>query len=477
MNRKEQPIIVGLDIGTTKIVAMAGRKNEFGKLEILGLGKAESAGVKHGVVQNIEQCIRAIEQALEKCHVSNPDLEIKDVYVGIAGQHIKSLQTRGDIVRNNADDIITQMDLDRLVKDQYKTVIPAGDKIVDIIPQEYLVDNAPPVTDPRGMNGVKIGANFHIITGDKNAIKNIHRCVEMSGLHTIDLILQPLASAVAIINEQDLEAGVAIVDIGGGTTDMAIFHDGILKHTAVIPYAGTNITEDIRQGLGVLRSQAEQMKVQFGMALPQEANANAYITVPGLRGMEPKHISVKNLAHIIHARMEEIFDYVLYNIKLVNLEKKLHGGIILTGGGSRLKHIVQLCEFVSGISTRIGYPNEHLSGSTGDEAFANPMYATCIGLILRGYVDYENNKLRSAGSNSIQNHNGEVKPMVTEDDDVYIKIEGEDARNELSSVGPEEEKKRKKERQTKINDSIKKVFDQIKNQFMSLFEEPDDMKM
>jgi cell division protein FtsA len=178
------------------------------------------------------------------------------------------------------------------------------------------------------MNGVKIGANFHIITGDKNAIKNIHRCVEMSGLHTIDLILQPLASAVAIINEQDLEAGVAIVDIGGGTTDMAIFHDGILKHTAVIPYAGTNITEDIRQGLGVLRSQAEQMKVQFGMALPQEANANAYITVPGLRGMEPKHISVKNLAHIIHARMEEIFDYVLYNIKMVNLEKKLHGGII-----------------------------------------------------------------------------------------------------------------------------------------------------
>src|SRR5690606_10408018 len=294
---------------------------EFGKLEMLGFGRAESAGVNHGVVLNIEQCIRSIELAIEKCLGSNPNLEINEVYVGIAGQHIKSLQTRGDRVRVSTEDEITKEEIDLLIKDQYKTYIPAGDQIIDIIPQDYVVDNTPNVMNPVGMSGVKIGANFHVITGDKNAIRNIKRCVDKSGLRTIDLVLQPLASAVSVMNTEDLEAGVAIVDIGGGTTDLAIFNDGMLKHTAVIPYAGTNITEDIRIGLGVLRAQAETMKSQFGMALADEANANAYITIPGLRGMAPKEISVKNLAHIIQARMEEILNYVIYHIKQLNLDK------------------------------------------------------------------------------------------------------------------------------------------------------------
>jgi cell division protein FtsA len=389
---QEQPIIVGLDIGTTKIAAIAGRKNEFGKLEILGFGRANSNGVKHGQVLNIDETIKAIRMALDNCYASNPNLSISEVYVGIAGHHIKSLQTRGDIVRQNTENEITQKEIDQLVADQYKTYIPAGDQIIDVIPQEFAVDNFQNIISPIGYGGVKVGANFHIITGDKNAIKNISRSVEKSGLQTKDLVLQPLASAAAVMGQEDLEAGVAIVDIGGGTTDLAVFYEGILKHTAVIPFGGENITNDIKTGLGVLKTQAEQMKVQFGSALSNEAKGNAFITIPGLRGMPAKEISVKNLANIIQARMSEIMDFVSYHLKQVGLDNKmLNGGIVLTGGGAQLKHLIQLTEYVTGLNARIGYPNEHLASGQIEE-LAKPTYSTCIGLILKGYSDYEHNR-------------------------------------------------------------------------------------
>lgn len=388
----EQPIIVGLDIGTTKIAVIAGRKNEFGKLEILGFGKSSSNGVKHGQVLNIDETIKAIRTALDNCFASNPSLSISEVYVGIAGHHIKSLQTRGDIVRQHTDTEITRKEIDQLIDDQYKTYIPAGDQIIDVIPQEFTVDNFQNIPNPIGYGGVKIGANFHIITGDKNAIRNINRSVERSGLHTKDLVLQPLASSSAVMGQEDLEAGVAIVDIGGGTTDLAVFYEGILKHTAVIPFAGENITNDIKTGLGVLKTQAEQMKVQFGSALANEAKANAYITIPGLRGMPAKEISVKNLANIIQARMSEIMDFVTYHLKQVGLDNRmLNGGIILTGGGSQLKHLIQLTEYATGLPARIGFPNEHLAAGHIEE-LAKPTYSTCIGLILKGYDDYEHNR-------------------------------------------------------------------------------------
>jgi cell division protein FtsA len=254
------------------------------------------------------------------------------------------------------------------------------------------VDNFQNIPDPIGYGGVKVGANFHIITGDKNAIRNINRSVERSGLITKDLVLQPLASSAAVMAQEDLEAGVAIVDIGGGTTDLAVFYEGILKHTAVIPFAGENITNDIKTGLGVLKAQAEQMKVQFGSALANEAKTNAYITIPGLRGMPPKEISVKNLANIIQARMSEILDFVTYHLKQVGLDNKmLNGGIILTGGGSQLKHLIQLAEYVTGLNCRIGLPTEHLAAGHIEE-LAKPTYATCLGLILKGYDDYEHNR-------------------------------------------------------------------------------------
>lgn len=475
MSKKEQPIIVGLDIGTTKVVAIAGRKNEFGKVEILGLGRADSAGVSHGVVMNIEQCIRSVEQAIERCIQSNPQLEIKEVYVGIAGQHIKSLQTRGDRVRTNTDSEIGKDDIDLLIRDQYRTYIPAGDQIIDIVPQDFTVDSTPYVVDPIGMSGVKIGANFHVITGDRNAIRNIKRCVDKASLTTRDLVLQPLASAASVMNDEDLEAGVAIVDIGGGTTDMAVFYDGILKHTAVIPYAGVNITNDIRNGLGVLRAQAEQMKVQFGTAIAQEANSNAYITIPGLRGMPAKEISVKNLAHIIEARMHEILDYVVYHLKQINLDKRLYGGIILTGGGAQLKHITQLTEFITGLGARVGQPNEHLAGGHS-EALNNPMYSTCIGLILRGYHDYENGRMRFAGDGGNYIHADASRTVAAreEEDEYEPKVE------DTFVAAPEETEDPIQANRKKINnrnDNVKRLFDGLKGKFMKMFEDVEDTEI
>lgn len=393
MNKK-QPVIVGLDIGTTKVVAIAGRKNEYGKVEILGYGKSVSNGVQHGVVLNIQQCEQSINMAMKDLLDRNPNLEINDVYVGIAGHHIKSLQTRGDrILSSSSDDdvIISHNDVELLKRDQHKTCVAAGDKIIDIIPQEYTVDNIPNIVNPVGMPGVKIGANFHVVTGNINAIKNINRCVEAAELNTVDLVLQPIASAAAVMSDEDLEAGVAIVDIGGGTTDIAVFHDGILMHTAVIPFAGCNITEDIKKGLGVLRNQAEQLKVQHGNALPSEANPDAYISIPGVRGLPPKEITLQSLAGIIEARVSEIIEFVQFQLKQNNLHHKLHGGIILTGGGSKLKHIMQLTELKTGLNARIGHPNINLAGGQPEE-LSHPMFATAIGLILRGYTDYESGK-------------------------------------------------------------------------------------
>ncbi|CAN5857443.1 cell division protein FtsA [soil metagenome] len=452
---QEQPIIVGLDIGTTKIAAIAGRKNEYGKLEILGFGRANSNGVQHGMVLNIDQTIKAIQQALENCYASNPNLEIGEVYVGIAGHHIKSLQTRGDIVRQSIDEEISQDEIDRLVADQYRTYIPAGDQIIDVIPQEFTVDNFQNIPNPIGYSGVKVGANFHIITGDKNAIRNINRSVEKAGLQTKDLVLQPLASAAAVMCDQDLEAGVAIVDIGGGTTDLAVFYEGILKHTAVIPFGGENITNDIKTGLGVLKTQAEQMKIQFGSALSDEAKSNAFITIPGLRGMAPKEISVKNLANIIQARMSEIMDFVSYHLKQVGLDNRmLNGGVILTGGGSQLKHLIQLTEYVTGLNARIGYPNEHLSGGHIEE-LAKPMYSTCIGLILKGYNDYEN-KNKQLDQNFIKATAAGIMQQEAVADEIP-----------MEEMGVQEVK-------VKSRKTLKGFMDTFKNNLIEMFKEEED---
>jgi cell division protein FtsA len=452
----QNPIIVGLDIGTTKIAAIAGRKNEFGKLEILGFGKAGSNNsVQHGQVLNIDNAVVAIREAMSLCRQSNPNLSISEVYVGIAGHHIKSLQTRGDLVRQNLDNEISQSEVDQLVADQRKTYIPAGDQIIDVIPQEFNVDNFQNIKDPIGYSGVKVGANFHIITGDRYAIRNITRAVNRSELSIKDIVLQPLASADAVMCDHDLEAGVAILDIGGGTSDLAVFHEGILKHTAVIPFGGENITNDIKTGLGVLRSQAEAMKVQFGSALAQEAKANAIITIPGIRGMQPKQVSVKTLAQIIQARMSEILDFVAYHLKQVGMDNRmLNGGIILTGGGSQLKHLIQLTEYQTGLSARIGLPNEHLSTGYIEE-LTKPMYSTCIGLILKGNSDFERKR----------------KEFVTANAEVIIP---EQFKKPVEVALPEPEVEVKPE---VMEERKRSIWDKLKDSIYDIFKEEDDAEL
>jgi cell division protein FtsA len=387
-------IIVGLDIGTTKICAIVGKKNEFGKIEILGLGKAESIGVMRGMVANIEKTVASIKEAVAEAE-SKSGVEINDVHVGIAGQHIKSLQHRGMITRGRVDDEISQKDIDLIIDDMYRLAMPPGEEIIHVIPQEFIVDNEQGIKDPVGMSGIRLEANCHIITGLITAASNIEKCVTKAGLKPVDLILEPLASAEAVLTGEEKEAGVVLVDIGGGTTDVAIFQDGIIRHTAVIPFGGNVITEDIKEGCTIIRNQAELLKIKFGSALAKQMKDNEIVSIPGLRGREPKEISVKNLANIIQARMEEIIENVYYEIKSSGYEKKLIAGIVVTGGGAQLKHITQLIEYITGMDTRIGYPNEHLSKAM-DEV-KSPMYATGVGLVIKGLADFEKRKRKMKG--------------------------------------------------------------------------------
>jgi len=391
-------IIVGLDIGTTKIACLVGRKTDHGKIEILGVGKAPSLGVTRGVVSNIEKTVQSIRAAVDEAE-SKSGIEIKVVNVGIAGQHIKSLQHRGMITRDSIEEEISQKDVDELIEDMYKLVMMPGEEIIHVLPQEYIVDRQPGIKDPIGMSGVQLEANFHIITGQMAAAKNIFKCVSKAGLEVAELVLEPLASSSAVISNEEKEAGVALVDIGGGTTDIAIFHDGIIRHTAVIPFGGNVITEDIKEGCTIMHRQAELLKTKFGAAVTQTNQENEVVCIPGLRGRDPKEISVMNLANIINARMSEILEHIYYEIKNSGFEKKLIGGIVVTGGGSQLKHMNQLIEFTTGMDSRVGYPNEHLSSNTNINV-TSPLFATGVGLVAKGFEKFELLKSRNEKINT-----------------------------------------------------------------------------
>lgn len=386
-------LVVGLDIGTTKIAAIVGRKNEFGKVEILGIGKAESLGVNRGVVVNIEQTVASIKTAVAMA-ADKANVDIGEVIVGIAGQHIKSMQHRGMITRQSLEEEVNQKDIDNLIDNMHRLVMSPGEEIIHVIPQEYIIDSEAGIKNPIGHSGIRLEGNFHIITGQVSAVKNIFKCVDRAGLQTVDLHLEPLASSDAVLSDEEKEAGVVLVDIGGGTTDVAIFYDGIIRHTAVIPFGGNIITDDIKEGCGIIKAQAEQLKVKFGSALSQENQENEIISIPGLRGRPHKEISVKFLAQIIQARMEEILEFVLFEIKSCGFERKLAAGIVVTGGGSLLKHLPQLVMLTTGMDCRIGTPNEHLAGN--DDELKNPLYATGVGLVMKGIEKYERDSKRGA---------------------------------------------------------------------------------
>ena len=393
----EKNISVGLDIGTTKIVAMVGSRNEFKKLEILGIGKSQSLGVHRGVVNNITQTIESIKYAIEEARVESGKQHIKEVVVGIAGQHIRSLQHSDYITRENPDKVIDNNDIDELINQVYKLVMLPGEEIIHVLPQDFKVDGQSEIKEPIGMYGSRLEANFHIVVGQVSSIRNIGRCIKSAGLEMGDITLEPLASADAVLSDEEKEAGIALIDIGGGTTDVAIFKDGIIRHTAVIPFGGNVITEDIKDGCSIMGNQAEQLKIKFGSAWPGENKETEIVAIPGLLGRDPKEISLKTLSKIINARVVEIIEQVYLEIKNYGHEeakKKLIGGIVLTGGGSQLKHLKQLVEYVTGMDTRVGFPGEHLAGDTNN---SNPIFSTAVGLVMKAI---ENNNDKNEGKSS-----------------------------------------------------------------------------
>jgi len=377
--KDKRRIAIALDIGTTKVCAIAGCKNEYGKIEILGLGSVKSEGVSRGVVSNIDKTVKAINEAIQIAQ-KNAKTKFGRVHVGIAGQHIKSIHHHGLLVRNEPESEISEADVSKLISDMHKLVLPPGDKILHVFPQEFTVDDESNIVDPIGMSGVRLEANFHIITGQISASRNIMRCVEKVGLDVADITLEPIASSKAVLTDEEKEAGVALIDIGGGTTDITIFKDSIIRHTSVIPFGGNVVTNDIKEGCTVMKDQAERLKVKFGSALADEVVDNRVITIPGFRGRDTKEISERNLSKVIEARVREIFDYVLWEIKRSGYESKLIAGIVLTGGGSLLNDIELLSENHTGLSTRIGQPIEHLAHGYSS-MISSPIYSTAVGLL------------------------------------------------------------------------------------------------
>jgi len=440
----DQKICVGLDIGTTKIVAMIGRQNEYGKIEILGVGKSKSLGVHRGVVNNITQTIQSIQQAIQEAEAEASE-KIDEVTVGIAGQHIRSLQHSDYITRNNSELVIDEADIDRLINQVHKLVMLPGEEIIHVLPQEFKVDGQAEIKEPIGMYGGRLEANFHVVVGQVSSIRNIGRCVKSAGLTLEGITLEPLASANAVLSREEKEAGVALIDIGGGTTDLAVFKDGIIRHTAVIPFGGNVITEDIKEGCSIIEKQAELLKIKFGSAWPGENKDNEIVSIPGLRGREPKEITLKNLSKIIHARVVEIIEQVYVEIKNYGHEeqkKKLIAGIVLTGGGSQLKHLKQLVEYITGMDTRIGYPNEHLAGSSDDEV-ASPLYATAVGLVMDGLKRQERKR---------------AEQQAEETQSEQSSAETETAENMDEAVQPQ-----KKERRSYFESFVERIKDFLDN--------------
>ncbi len=435
--------VTAIDIGTTKIVALVGKKKSNGRLEVLGVGKAASTGVKRGVVLNIEETANAIQQAVEEAQKKS-DIAFTDVYVGIAGQHIKSVKTRGYRHLDSNIDEITQNDVDALVQDMHKIPIQAGEEIIHVIPQNYIVDNESGVKQPIGMSGRRLEANFHIVIGQIASAKNIKKCINRSNLNVIKLILEPLAASEAVLTDDEKEVGVALVDIGGGTTDVAVFYDGIIRHTAVIPFGGNVITQDIKEGCSILQRQAERLKVQYGLALAEIAPEDKAVTIPGIKGRDAKEITFKSLASIIQARMEEIIEAVHYEIENSAFHRKLGAGVVLTGGGSLLQHVTKLFRLQTGLDVRIGLPDCDIVESESSDIQATVL-STGIGLLLKG----------------VEHKKSLEKEIIVEDNKKEEKTIEEPVKDKEKAV--EEKKENKKET----------IFSSLKNTIFEIFEERD----
>ena len=374
-------IVVGMDIGTTKVCAVVAESDEMGKINVLGIGTTESEGLNRGVVVNIDKTVASIQKAVRAAERA-ADVEVQSVIAGIAGDHIQSFQSRGVITIASREREISAKDVKRLIEDTTHVAMPPDREILHIIPQEFIVDDQDGVLDPVGMNGVRLQANVHIITGLVSAAKNIYRCIEKAGYQVEDVVLEPLASSFSVLHHDEKEVGVVLIDIGGGTTDVAVFEDHTIRHTAVIAVAGNHVTEDIRKGLGVMRNQAEQLKRQFGCALIDLTEDGERIRMPGLGGRQEKEISTSALAQIIQPRLEEILEITAIEIRRSGYGKYLSAGAVLTGGGSMIRGTRELANEILGLETRVGFPKKRGSGLW--EEVADPKYATGVGLVLYG---------------------------------------------------------------------------------------------
>lgn len=397
----ENEIIVGLDIGTTKVCAIVAASNRDGKgLTILGIGESPSEGLNRGVVVNIEKTVRSIEQAVQQAEQQS-GVTIGEVIVGIAGDHIQSFPTMGIVGISNPEKEITRRDVQRLLDETRKIALPSDRKILHIIPQDFIVDGQDGITDPVGMSGIRMEANVHVVTGLVTAAQNIYRCVERAGLRVRNLVLQPLASSYAVLDEEEKEIGVALIDIGGGTTDIAVFEGGIIRHTALFGIAGRQVTDDVRRGLGIIASQAERVKQEYGHAMQSGIMRDEMFMIPGVGGRKPMEITKSLLCEIIQPRMEELLEFALAEIRRSGYSQNLSAGIVLTGGGALLRGIDELAAQIIGMPVKIGIPTGSDSGGLSPEV-ENPRYATGVGLIRYAMKHSEQEVSESAEDDTAQ---------------------------------------------------------------------------
>lgn len=422
--------ITAIDIGTTKIVALTGIKNEDGRFEITRFGTAPSSGIKRGVVLNIEQTIHSVKAAIENLNSDNENI-FEEVYIGIAGQHIRTVKSRAKL-EFEEDTEIEPEHLEQLSENVFNTIIEPGEEILQVIPQNYIVNDKTGVDDPIGMTTSALQVNSHIVIGQKALLNNIKTCLSGIDIKIRSIILEPLASAKAVLTNEEKEMGVVLVDIGGGTTDIAVFKNNTLLHSAVIPIGGNTITNDVKQQFSILEKQAEELKIQYGQAIPDKTQENFVISIEGLKGREEKEFTLKELCLTIQARMEEIIHAVMFQVDSSKFKGELCAGIVVTGGGALLKNLKQLFSFISGYDVRIAYPTEYISGKYS-KMINKPQFSTSIGLIMSGH---------------------EMEEKISEK--LMVKSD--------------------KKKKTKDKKNNGKLIDKIKTGFTKLFDEEDDLK-
>jgi cell division protein FtsA len=394
--RSEKNLIIGLDIGTSKVVAIVGEVKHDGGIEIIGLGSHPSRGLKKGVVVNIESTVQSIQRAVEEAELM-AGCEIHSVYTGIAGSHIRSLNSHGIVAIRDKE--VTQGDVERVIDAARAVAIPADQKILHILPQEFIIDEQEGIRDPIGMSGVRLEARVHMVTGAVSAAQNIVKCVRRCGLEADDLILEQLASSYSVLSEDEKELGVCLVDIGGGTTDLAVFTGGAIRHTAVIPIAGDQVTNDIAVALRTPTQHAEEIKIKYACALTQLATSDETIEVPSIGDRPPRRLSRQTLAEVVEPRYEELMTLIQAELRRSGFEDVIAGGVVLTGGSSKMEGVIDLAEEVFHMPVRLGVPR-YISGLV--DVVRNPIYSTGVGLLLFGHKNRTQGGMELAGESGLK---------------------------------------------------------------------------